>query len=77
MEANCFICSIERGEFDRNAEGFDKHVRRCVWRRLLALVLCGSAVVVAYCGYLSVSHQIDVSRPPNPGTIMHEKIDLI
>jgi hypothetical protein len=27
MVANCFICNIERGEFDRWAEGFEKHIK--------------------------------------------------
>jgi hypothetical protein len=27
MIANCFICNIERGEFDRWAEGFQKHIK--------------------------------------------------
>ena len=28
MMSKCFICNIERGEFDRGAEGFENHIKR-------------------------------------------------
>ena len=43
MTANCFICQIERGEFDRSAAGFAKHIRSdhnlCARRRSAQLLL--------------------------------------
>ena len=43
MTANCFICQIERGEFDRSAAGFAKHIRSdhnlCARRRSAPLLL--------------------------------------
>lgn len=28
MLTTCFVCNIERGEFDRGADGFQAHIKR-------------------------------------------------
>jgi hypothetical protein len=58
MVANCFICQIERAEFDRSAEGFAKHIRSdhnlCV-RDLCARWLNVCVVRLHVCLFLCVS----------------------
>jgi hypothetical protein len=62
MVANCFICQIERAEFDRSAEGFAKHIRsdhnlcvRDLCARWLNVCVCAFVCVCGLCVCMCVS----------------------